>query len=77
MNQTNIKFNRHLPQPADSIRMGLQTCFFTATTNQIDRISDALRTYATWLVRAARRKMADSGQDCTPQNTTKNKAELT
>jgi hypothetical protein len=34
---------------------------------------DALRTYATWLVRAARRKMAVSG----PENTPGNKAELT
>jgi hypothetical protein len=44
---------------------------------QQDKFKNALRTYATWLVRAARRKMAESGSENTPQNALKKEAELT
>ena len=35
---------------------------------QQDRINDALRTYATWLVRAGCREMAESGASESPRN---------
>jgi len=51
---------------------------FHAPVGQVqDYLDAALRTYATWLVRATRRKVAASGAENTPQNTIENKAEST
>jgi hypothetical protein len=43
---------------------------------QQEHLNSALRTYATWLVRATRRKMAASGPEKPPQNTPKKEVEL-
>jgi len=43
------------------IKKGFQIRSTPSAQFQGDNIDDALRTYATWLVRAARRKLADSG----------------
>ncbi len=40
----------------------------SASNLQKDRLDDALRTYASWLVRAARREMAESEASETPHN---------
>jgi hypothetical protein len=51
----------------------IQCEFLLNAHNGRNRINDALRTYATWLVRVTRRKMAASE----PANTPKNEVELT
>lgn len=55
----------------------LSSRFGQPSAIQQDQFDDAIHTYATWLVRGARRKMADSGPKNTLQNTPENKVELT
>jgi len=51
--------------------------FCDAIAPNSERQLSALRTYATWLVRLTRRKMAASGLEDTPQNAPKKEVELT
>ena len=73
MEKTKEKDNSELKQICKRGHIKLSVHFHNIDCQLKYRATDSLRTYATWLVRATRRKMAASG----PQNTPKNDVELT
>ena len=67
------KFKNRSPGPFNKKGFDLSVQYHTAEAPHEERIALSVRTYATWLVRATRRKMAASG----PENTPKKEVELT
>jgi len=69
MNHNDSFFNNQFSYCINPICKDLGASFAVATVFQKDRFAAALRTYATWLVRATCRKMASCGPDNSPKNT--------
>jgi len=77
MEKSDEKFKQRYIKFSEGNRLALSIQYHASENPQELRITDALRTYATWLVRATRRKMAASGPEKPPENSPKNEVELT
>jgi hypothetical protein len=67
MKENSKKFKNRSTNFSEGSRFGISTKYHLPEGQQELRGSDALRTYATWLVRATRRKVAISGPENTPK----------